>query len=183
MGGPVRNPAERVDALEEAIGLMRLMWSGSPSVSFDGEHYSLKGHKPGPPPAHRIEIWLGALGPRMLRLTGSAADGWIPSLSYVPPDRAVAMNARIDEAAEAAHRNPAAIRRAYNVMGSIGADDAPGMAGPPKQWIENLTSYVLDVGMDTFLFWPTSVDHLVQFELFGHEVVPAVREAVARERS
>lgn len=182
MGGPVRNPAERVDALEEAIGLMRLMWSGSPSVSFDGEHYSLKGHKPGPLPAHRIEIWLGALGPRMLRLTGSAADGWIPSLSYVPPDRAVAMNARIDEAAEAAHRNPAEIRRAYNVMGIIGADDAPGMAGPPKQWIENLTSYVLDVGMDTFLFWPTSVDHLVQFELFGHEVVPAVREAVARER-
>ena len=182
MGGPVRNPAERVDALEEAIGLMRLMWSGTPSVSFDGEHYSLKGHKPGPPPAHRIEIWLGALGPRMLRLTGSDADGWIPSLPYVPPDKAVVMNARIDEAAESAHRNPAAIRRAYNLMGSIGVDDAPGMSGPPKQWIENLTSYVLDVGMDTFLFWPTTDDHLVQFELFGHEVAPAVREAVARER-
>jgi len=182
MGGPVRNAAERVDALEEAIELMRRMWSGSPSVSFDGEHYSLKGHKPGPPPAHRIEIWLGALGPRMLRLTGSAADGWIPSLSYVPPDKAVTMNERIDDAAEAAHRDPAEIRRAYNVMGSIGVDDAPGLTGASKQWVENLTSYVLDAGMDTFLFWPTSDDRSSQFELFGHEVAPAVREAVARER-
>ncbi|MGH2776435.1 MAG: LLM class flavin-dependent oxidoreductase [Actinomycetota bacterium] len=182
MGGPVRNAAERVDALEEAIELMRQMWSGSPSVSFDGEHYSLRGHKPGPTPAHRIEIWLGALGPRMLRLTGSAADGWIPSLSYVPPEKALVMNARIDEAAEAAHRNPTEIRRAYNVMGSIGVGHAPGMAGPPKRWIEHLTSYVLDVGMDTFLFWPTSDDRLVQFEVFGHEVAPAVREAIARER-
>lgn len=182
MGGPARNPAERVDALEEAIELMRLMWSGSPTVSFDGEYYSLKGHKPGPPPAHRIEIWLGALGPRMLRLTGSAADGWIPSLPYAPPEKASAMNSRIDVAAAAAHRNPAEIRRAYNVMGSIGVDDAPGLTGAPEQWVENLTSYVVDVGMDTFLFWPTADDHLAQFQLFGREVAPAVREAVARAR-
>jgi alkanesulfonate monooxygenase SsuD/methylene tetrahydromethanopterin reductase-like flavin-dependent oxidoreductase (luciferase family) len=182
MGGPVRNSAERVDALEEAIRLMRLMWSVPKSVSFDGEHFSLKGHKPGPPPAHRIEIWLGALGPRMLRLTGSVADGWIPSHSYVPPDKAAALNSRIDEAAQAAGRDPGTIRRAYNVMGSIGGDEAPGIAGPPSQWIETLTSLVLDVGMDTFLFWPTTADVVDQFELFGREVVPAVREAVARGR-
>jgi hypothetical protein len=36
--------------------------------------------------------------------------------------------------------------------------------------------------MDTFLFWPTTDDRLSQFELFGHEVAPAVREAVARAR-
>ena len=182
MGGPVRNPAERVDALEEAIQLMRLMWSVPPRVSFEGEHYSLKGHKPGPPPAHPIEIWLGALGPRMLRLTGSVADGWIPSHSYLGPDKAAAMNARIDEAAEAAGRDPREIRRAYNVMGSIGVNDAPGISGPPALWTETLTSFVLDVGMDTFLFWPTTADVMDQFEQFGHEVVPSVREAVARGR-
>jgi len=182
MGGPVRNAGERVDAVEEAIQLMRLMWSVPPSVRFDGEHYSLKGHKPGPPPAHPIEIWLGALGPRMLRLTGSVADGWIPSHSYVAPEKAAALNSRIDEAAEAAGRDPGDIRRAYNVMGSIGVNDAPGIAGSPALWIEILTSFVLDVGMDTFLFWPTTADLLDQFELFGHEIVPAVREAVARGR-
>jgi alkanesulfonate monooxygenase SsuD/methylene tetrahydromethanopterin reductase-like flavin-dependent oxidoreductase (luciferase family) len=182
MGGPDRNPAERVDALEEAIQLMRLMWSVPKSVNFDGEHYSVTGHKPGPPPAHRIEIWLGAIGPRMIRLTGSLADGWIPSHSYVPPDRAAVLNSKIDDAAADAGRDPGDIRRAYNVMGSIGVDEAPGLAGSPERWIETLTSFVLETGMDTFLFWPTTDDRLSQFELFGHEVAPAVREAVARAR-
>ena len=182
MGGPDRNAAERVDALEEAIQLMRLMWSVPKRVSFEGEHYSVMGHKPGPPPAHRIEIWLGALGPRMIRLTGSVADGWIPSHSYVGPDKAAVLNSRIDEAAEAVGRNGRDIRRAYNVMGSIGEDRGSGMTGPPEKWIETLTSFVLDIGMDTFLFWPTSDDRLAQFERFGREVAPAVREAVARAR-
>jgi hypothetical protein len=118
----------------------------------------------------------------MIRLTGSLADGWIPSHSYVRPDRAAVLNSRIDDAAAATGRNPGDIRRAYNVMGSIGVDESPGLAGSPELWIETLTSFVLDIGMDTFLFWPTTDDRLSQFELFGHEVAPAVREAVAQAR-
>jgi hypothetical protein len=36
--------------------------------------------------------------------------------------------------------------------------------------------------MDTFIYWP-SEDYERQIEIFAHEVVPAVREAVAAERS
>src|SRR3954467_14241145 len=43
MGGPERAPKEAVDALEEAIQVIRLMWSGERSVSFEGEHYKLEG--------------------------------------------------------------------------------------------------------------------------------------------
>ena len=32
-----------------------------------------------------IPIWLGALKPRMQRLIGRAADGWLPSLPYLQP--------------------------------------------------------------------------------------------------
>src|SRR5207249_1931242 len=70
LGGPVRSPGESVEALEEAIAVIRAMWSGERSVSFDGSHYSLSGLHPGPAPAHPIGIWLGAYGPRMVRLTG-----------------------------------------------------------------------------------------------------------------
>ena len=182
MGGPERNAAERVDALEEAISVMRLMWSDAPSVRYEGEYYSLHGYKPGPAPAHSIEIWLGALGPRMLRLTGASANGWIPSLSYVTPEKALAHNARIDEAADEAGRNPADIRRAYNVMGVIDAG-GEGLKGPVELWIERLTGLVLEVGMDTFLFWPTGGDINAQLERFAHEVAPAVREAVAKARA
>src|SRR3954466_3334838 len=86
MGGPQRAPKESVDALEEAIQVIRLMWSSERSVSFEGEHYSLDGVHPGPPPAHPIGIWLGAYGPRMMRVTGGLADGWLPSLPRLPLD-------------------------------------------------------------------------------------------------
>src|SRR4051812_21684175 len=56
MGGEVRGGPASVDALEEAIEVIRLMWSGERSVSFEGEHYSLDGLHPGPPPAHPIGI-------------------------------------------------------------------------------------------------------------------------------
>jgi hypothetical protein len=36
--------------------------------------------------------------------------------------------------------------------------------------------------MDTFIFWPLG-DHLRQLERFAREVVPGVREAVARQRA
>ena len=182
MGGPERNAAERVDALEEALSVMRLMWSDAPSVRFEGEYYSLRGYKPGPAPAHRIEIWLGAFGPRMLRLTGSTADGWIPSLSYVAAQKALALNSKIDEAAEEAGRAPADIRRAYNVMGVIDAE-GEGVKGPVELWVERLTGLVRDTGMDTFLFWATGGNTIAQLERFAHEVAPAVREAVAKERA
>src|SRR3954471_85495 len=50
MGGPDRSPKEAVDALEEAIDVIRLMWSGERSVSFQGEYYRLEDARPGPEP-------------------------------------------------------------------------------------------------------------------------------------
>src|SRR3954467_4676463 len=50
MGGPRRTPKESVDALEEAIAIIRGFWSGEPSVTVEGEHYRVKGAHPGPPP-------------------------------------------------------------------------------------------------------------------------------------
>src|SRR5438874_8544228 len=41
MGGPRRSPGESVDALEEALEVIRLMWSGERIVSFAGRHYRL----------------------------------------------------------------------------------------------------------------------------------------------
>ncbi|WP_275579846.1 LLM class flavin-dependent oxidoreductase [Gordonia rubripertincta] len=86
-GGPRRSPGEAVDALTEAIAVMRAFWAGG-TVDLDGEFYPVHGLHAGPAPAHDIPIWLGALGPRMLRLTGGVADAWVPSLQFVPPDRA-----------------------------------------------------------------------------------------------
>ena len=181
MGGPRRAPGEAVDALEEAIALIRLLWSDQRSVRFTGQHYQVAGVKPGPAPAHPVGIWLGAIGPRMLEVTGRVADGWVPSSAYRPPERLPEAQARIDDAAAAAGRDPAAVRRLYNVSGRIGPGGGGFLDGPAGQWVEQLLSLVTETGMDTFVLWPTeSPDR--QLELFAAEVAPALREAVAAHR-
>src|SRR3954468_8497024 len=75
MGGPRRTPGESVDALAEAIDVIRATWdTDARSVRVEGEHYRVQGARPGPVPAHPIGIWLGAYKPRMLALTGEKAD-------------------------------------------------------------------------------------------------------------
>jgi phthiodiolone/phenolphthiodiolone dimycocerosates ketoreductase len=75
-----------VGKLEEAVRIIRLLWSNDGPVDFEGEHFQLHqavlGLQPtreGPP-----EIWLAAHGPRMLEITGRYADGWLPE--FLPLD-------------------------------------------------------------------------------------------------
>ena len=180
MGGPRRSPKEAVDALVEAIEVIRLMWSDQRSVRFDGRYYRLAGVKPGPPPAHPIGIWLGVGGRRTLALVGRTADGWVPSSGWATPDKLPDMHARIDAAAEAAGRDPAGIARVYNVWGKIGG--AGGfLQGGVEQWVDELTELAVEHGMDTFMFGP-SEDPVTQLRRFAADVAPAVRERVERHR-
>jgi alkanesulfonate monooxygenase SsuD/methylene tetrahydromethanopterin reductase-like flavin-dependent oxidoreductase (luciferase family) len=181
MGGPRRSPGESVDALVEAVEVIRLMWSDQRSVRFDGTYYRLAGVKPGPRPAHPMGIWLGAGGRRTLGLVGRSADGWVPSSGWATPEKLPGMNARIDEAATAAGRNPADIARVYNIWGEI--DGSGGfLNGDVAQWVDELTDLAVEHGMDTFVFGP-SADPVPQLERFTAEVAPAVREQVARHRA
>jgi alkanesulfonate monooxygenase SsuD/methylene tetrahydromethanopterin reductase-like flavin-dependent oxidoreductase (luciferase family) len=182
MGGPRRTPGESVDALEEAIEIIRRFWSGERSISHEGRHYRVNGLHPGPPPAHEIGIWIGAYKPRMLDLTGRLADGWLPSIGGAPPEAVPEMTKRLEFGAARAGRDPSAIRRLYNVKGTIA--DGPvreSLHGPPDHWIETLTGFVLDLGFDSFILWPED-DVVGQVERFAHEVAPGVRESVAAAR-
>ena len=186
MGGPRRKPGESVEALEEAIEVIRLMWSGQRSVSFEGRHYRLDDARPGPPPAHPLGIWVGAFKPRMLRLVGRRADGWLPSLGVLTREELRAGNERIDEAAAKAGRDPGSVRRILNLQGVIGEGAAPPrsslpvgflagepLAGPAEWWAETLASFVED-GFDTLVFWPVDTSP-EQVELLARDVVPPLR--------
>jgi alkanesulfonate monooxygenase SsuD/methylene tetrahydromethanopterin reductase-like flavin-dependent oxidoreductase (luciferase family) len=121
MGAPARTAAESLLALEEAVALMRLWWSGEQrGVRFDGRYYQLSGAHPGPKPAHPIQVWIGADRPRALALTGRAADGWaIPLMNYKPPRQAAEGNRAVDRAARRAGRDPQDIRRIYVIPGAF----------------------------------------------------------------
>jgi alkanesulfonate monooxygenase SsuD/methylene tetrahydromethanopterin reductase-like flavin-dependent oxidoreductase (luciferase family) len=178
-GGPRRTPRDALAALEEAITVTRLVWSGQRNLRFNGRHYRLAGAHSGPVPAHRIGVWLGVYGPRALRLTGRLADGWVPSLrDDVTP--LVEGSARLDEAAVEAGRDPADLRRVLNVNGQITEGDRGGLLqGPVDQWIDDLTDLAVGHGFDTFMFWAEQPGQLARF---AEEVVPAVRAQVAAER-
>jgi alkanesulfonate monooxygenase SsuD/methylene tetrahydromethanopterin reductase-like flavin-dependent oxidoreductase (luciferase family) len=166
IGGPVRTPGESVAALEEAIQVIRLMWSGERNVRFDGKFYQLAGVQTGPKPQHPVGIWLGAYKPRMLSLVGRSADGWLPSFGHVQPADLLEGNGRIDEAAAAAGRDPRAIRRLLNA----GADVS----------VETFTSLTVEDGMDTYVIG--GIEDPDALRWFASDVIPAVREAVAKAR-
>jgi FAD/FMN-containing dehydrogenase len=183
MGVPKLSPGESIDALSEAIGLIRGVWEDSTPgrLRFSGAHYNVPGMQRGPRPAHEIGIWLGAYKPRMLRLTGEKAEGWLPSLGYLQPEDVAASNRTIDEAAQAAGRNPREIRRLLNLGPATFADRNRGfLQGPIEQWIEQLGALALEHGFGTFIL---GGDNPQAIAIFASEVAPAVREMVAKERA
>jgi alkanesulfonate monooxygenase SsuD/methylene tetrahydromethanopterin reductase-like flavin-dependent oxidoreductase (luciferase family) len=171
MGGVRRTPKQSVDALEEAITILRTFWSGERSVDFQGEHYAVRGAKPGPAPAHPIGIWVGAYGPRMLRLTGRLGDGWLPSLGdrYMKAEDAPRMQAAVDEGAKAAGREPAEIERALNVM---------ALDGPARSWPDALARIVTDLRFSTILVSVPTEEPIEFVRHLGEDVAPRFRALV-----
>ncbi len=177
IGGPRRTPGQAVEATEEAIDVIRLIWSGERGVRYEGRHYRLSGVHTGPKPAHDIGIWMGAGGPRMLDLLGRKADGWVPSAGWAPAEKLPGYLRRIEDAAASAGRDPQLIRRVYNIGGVIGPETGERFAGPVSRWVDELSGLV-ETGMDAFIFWPGGEDAAGQAETFATEVAPAVRAAV-----
>ncbi|MEU6037931.1 LLM class flavin-dependent oxidoreductase [Actinomadura sp. NPDC047616] len=183
MGGRRLTPAQSVDALGEAIDVIRGVWDAGNTarLRIDGTYYQVDGAKRGPAPAHDIGIWLGAYKPRMLRLVGGKADGWLPSLPYLSDVRRLADgNAIIDEAAAAAGRDPAAVRRLLNVGGRFGPGGEELFSGPPGRWAEQLAGLTLEYGVSGYI---VMADDPAVLRTFGGEVAPATRELVASARA
>lgn len=170
MGGQRLTPGQSVTALGEAIQIIRGIWEpAAPGrLVVDGRHHRVNGAKRGPTPAHDIPIWVGGLKPRMLRLVGEHADGWLPSLPYLQGAAQIAdSNARIDAAAASAGRDPKAIRRLLNLGGA---------ASSPAE----LAELALEHGFSTFI---ATGDDPAAVAAFGQEVAPATRELVDAERN
>jgi alkanesulfonate monooxygenase SsuD/methylene tetrahydromethanopterin reductase-like flavin-dependent oxidoreductase (luciferase family) len=170
-------PLPSVAALEEALQVLRLMREPGP-VSFAGVHHRLEGAMPGP--IRRVPLWVGAFRPRTLALTGRYGDGWqSPANLYVPPSAVPERQRIIDEAAEAAGRDPREVRRCYNVVGVIrpggrgSEEEARPVEGPPEFWVDAIGRYRDELGFDSVVFSPLGDDVRAQAELFAEKVLPS----------
>lgn len=179
-GGRRLTPGQSIGALSEAIDIMRELWDTSTRemVKADGEFYRVVGAKRGPAPAHRVPIWLGGYGPKMIRLIGAKADGWLPSLGMADLSAIADASVRLDAAAVEAGRNPADIRRVVN-MDSVVKPGGAGGGRTDAEWVELLTGLAVDLGFSTFLL---AGDDMSSYERIANEIVPAVRQAVMASR-
>jgi alkanesulfonate monooxygenase SsuD/methylene tetrahydromethanopterin reductase-like flavin-dependent oxidoreductase (luciferase family) len=175
IGAP--SPRDKIDGLEEAIRIIRGLWTES-SLTFEGRLYRTDEATLRPSPEHRVPIWLGTYKPRGLALTGRLADGWIPSLGFVPPDQVTALRDRVIAAALDAGRDPDEITSVYNIVVRIedrAQPDAGIVAGSVDAIAERLIGF-LRLGFSAFNFMLDGPDPAEQAELLAREVMPAVRQ-------
>jgi alkanesulfonate monooxygenase SsuD/methylene tetrahydromethanopterin reductase-like flavin-dependent oxidoreductase (luciferase family) len=179
-GAPIRTPGEKVEALAEAIEIIRGTW-WQPSFTYDGKYYRNDGALLEPKPERPIPIWLGTYGPKALEITGRMADGWLPSMPYAPPRVALEKRAIVQRALDDAGRDPDAFEWAYNVGARIGSrpptDPERQIAGEPDEVIERLVE-LLEMGFTTLNFW-LGGRREDQMERMATDVLPEVRRVTA----
>jgi len=143
-GLPMEKPVGR---LEEALQIIRQCFTSQGTFNFQGEHFKLRDAviDLAPPPGKTPEIWVGAHGPRMLRLTGQYADGWYPSEVF--PEVYARNLATIRQVARDNGRDPDAITPSNQIsvvvakteQEAIRILDSPagryiGLAMPARAW-------------------------------------------------
>ena len=112
-GIPFPEARERVDRLEEGLAIIGGMFAAE-QFSYAGRHYAVEGawNNPRPVQQPRPPIWVGGVGPRMLRLTARHAD-W-HNCVLTPLERFEELMAKLDVECEAIGRDPATLRRSTN---------------------------------------------------------------------
>jgi len=120
LNGP-RKPSEMLSRLREFIAVMKGVWGSTEDhpFNFNGEYFRLKDAflslKPSTKPG--VPIYVGALGPKMRKLVGEFADGWIP-LTHAPEIYKKDVT-EIMEAARITGRDPAAIDMGLTIYTSV----------------------------------------------------------------
>jgi alkanesulfonate monooxygenase SsuD/methylene tetrahydromethanopterin reductase-like flavin-dependent oxidoreductase (luciferase family) len=176
LGGPVLSAAEKINGLAEAIQVIRGAWTNS-GYTQDGRHHSVRDLEMEPKPAGPIPVWLGTFGPRALAVTGRLADGWIPSLGYMPVEEIPAMRRRIDAAAEAAGRRPDDVRGILNMSIRIDPHAGPQpdvITGSAKQVVSQLRD-LLGLGFTGFNFIVNGPGRTANVQRIAEEVLPVLR--------
>jgi F420-dependent oxidoreductase-like protein len=158
LGIPFPSTPERFDLLEDALEIVTRLFTGD-VVSYDGRVVSLHDAQLRPSPVQQPHppIWIGGSGPRRtLPLVARYADVWH---SWGTPKSLIETNARVDELATEAGRDPASIMRAS----SLSLDDLDTAAKHAAKWRDAGYGYLV-------CGWPEA--GRPQIERFAREVLP-----------
>jgi F420-dependent oxidoreductase-like protein len=135
-GIPMPEVGPRMDALEEQLELIPRYWEDGP-FNYEGRHYRAKNLDALPKPVQqpRPPLILGGKGgPRSLRLAARFADEYNTVMST--PAEIADVRKRLDQACEAADRDPASLPLSMMTGWLVGADrdDLRDRASRLSQW-------------------------------------------------
>ena len=189
-GVPVRERARRTD---EAIAIMRKVWSGEP-VTYDGQFWQLDDITVRPAPKQDpMPLWIGGNSEAAARRAGRLGDGWIPS--FIAPEQLESgIRVTLDHAEQAQRDfeidhfgalmyfclddDPAAadaLARPYIPPGRANAETLARCTafGPPDLVRERLEEYV-EAGGSKFILRPMCPPERMMEQLarLAEEVVP-----------
>ena len=151
IGGPRLTPGAAVDALEEAIQVIRAVWDvDGGTVRVDGEYYRVRAPRgPGAGARGRASGW-ARTSRGCSRLTGRLADGWLPSRATRRPATWPTRTRRSTRRRSAAGRAPRDGPPALNVSGQFGTGTG-FLARPAEEWAEQLAELALTEGVSAFI--------------------------------
>jgi alkanesulfonate monooxygenase SsuD/methylene tetrahydromethanopterin reductase-like flavin-dependent oxidoreductase (luciferase family) len=173
-GLTVPSPRDKVDGLDEAIRIIRGLWT-EPSFTFQGRLFHTDAAEITPKAGGHIPIWTGSFGKRSLAVTGRLADGWIPSYGMLMPEDIPAVRGQILTAAREAGREPEAITCAYNLEVSVDDSTDPEIVSGSVDAVAEQLIGIIKLGMTAFNFKPVGGDRGEQVERLARQVIPAVR--------
>jgi alkanesulfonate monooxygenase SsuD/methylene tetrahydromethanopterin reductase-like flavin-dependent oxidoreductase (luciferase family) len=185
-------PGERVTDLQDCVAILRGLWA-NPTFTYRGRVHSVEEATVLPRPSSgTLPIYIGALGPRMLRYTGAVADGWLKNRGW--PESSEELQgyvAVLEQGAEKAGRDPRAIRRVLNGAAGFGdtaaadaqarasrggapAGSGNGLLGTPDQMLETIQTQRA-AGADTFHLAFAAASRHEDMRRFAEEVLPQAR--------
>ena len=109
-------------AMREFIACLRQLWSGE-AGDFEGERFRLDGMRMAFRASAPIPLYVAAMGPRMLNLSGELADGVVLSAGLTSEYAARSL-AMAEAGARAAGRDPSAMRCAAYLYTAVDHDRA-----------------------------------------------------------
>jgi F420-dependent oxidoreductase-like protein len=122
-GLPFPPVKERLDRLEEALQLMRALWTQD-EATFEGQYFSVRGARMLPKPeGRRPWVTIGGSGEqRTLRLVAEYADEW--NCTSLTPEVYATKAEALERHCKAIGRDPSTIRRSMMIFDAIGPTEA-----------------------------------------------------------
>lgn len=179
-GFPFPPPGERLEQTEEAVRIVRALWTSSPAT-VPGQHYSVDGAFCSPLPASPIPLMIGGGGEqKTLRLAARHADWWCADVGTV--EAFARKNQVLDAHCAAEGRDPGDVTRSQATWISVEDDpelvvrwqDLHIVAGTPDQVAAELQAFA-DAGARhmqlRFMDHPSTAG----LERFAAKVLPRLR--------